>query len=81
MLFESGATCSIAVMCNTVREVVDRLERIVEVVLVAEEALYGKNVLVLEDWMGRVLTIGLTKQFVEVDDQLVAGLAKARHDR
>lgn len=53
MLFESGATCSIAVMCNTVREVVDRLERIVEVVLVAEEALYGKNVLVLEDWVGR----------------------------
>jgi hypothetical protein len=34
-------------MCNTVREVVDHLERIVEVVLVAEEALYGKNVLVL----------------------------------
>jgi hypothetical protein len=50
-------------------------------VLVAEEALYGKNVLVLEDWVGRVLTIGLTEQFVEVDDQLVAGLAKARHDR
>jgi hypothetical protein len=42
-----------AVMCNTVREVVDHLERIIEVVLVAEEALYGKNVLVLEDWVGR----------------------------
>ena len=40
-------------MCNTVREVVDHLERIVEVVLVAEEALYGKNVLVLGDWVGR----------------------------
>jgi len=53
VLFESGATCSIAVMCNTVREAVDHLERIVEVVLVAEEALYGKNVLVLEDWVGR----------------------------
>ena len=38
-------------MCNTVREVVDHLERIVEVVLVTEEALYGKNV--LEDWVGR----------------------------
>jgi signal transduction histidine kinase len=40
-----------AVMCNTMREVVDHLERTVEVVLVAEEALYGKNVLVLEDWV------------------------------
>ncbi len=42
-----------AVICNTVREVVDNLERIVEVVLVAEEALYGNNVIVLEDWVGR----------------------------
>jgi signal transduction histidine kinase/ActR/RegA family two-component response regulator len=42
-----------AVMCNTVREVVDNLERVIEVVLVAEEALYGKNVLVLEDWVRR----------------------------
>ena len=42
-----------AVMCNTVREVVDHLERVIEVVLVAEEALYGKNVLVLEDWVRR----------------------------
>ena len=42
-----------AVMCNTVREVVDNLERIIEVVLVAEEALYGNNVLVLEDWVRR----------------------------
>jgi signal transduction histidine kinase len=32
--------------------VVDNLERVVEVVLVAEEALYGNNVLVLEDWVG-----------------------------
>ena len=42
-----------AVMCNTVREVVDHLERVIEVVLVAEEALYGNNVLVLEDWVRR----------------------------
>jgi signal transduction histidine kinase len=42
-----------AVMCNTVREVVDHMERVIEVVLVAEEALYGKNVLVLEDWVRR----------------------------
>ncbi|MEA2775849.1 MAG: hypothetical protein QOF90_1255 [Acetobacteraceae bacterium] len=41
------------VICNTLREVVDNLERIIEVVLVAEEALYGNNVLVLEDWVGR----------------------------
>ena len=30
-----------------------RLDRIIEVVLVAEEALYGNNVLVLEDWVRR----------------------------
>jgi signal transduction histidine kinase/CheY-like chemotaxis protein len=41
------------VICNTSREVVDNLERVIEVVLVAEEALYGDNVLVLEDWVGR----------------------------
>jgi signal transduction histidine kinase len=41
------------VICNTLREVVENLERIIEVVLVAEEALYGNNVLVLEDWVGR----------------------------
>ena len=42
-----------AVICNTVREVVDHLERIVDVVLVAEEALYGASVNILEDWVGR----------------------------
>ena len=42
-----------AVICNTVREVVEDLERIVEVVIVAEEALYGNNVLVLEEWVAR----------------------------
>ena len=42
-----------AVICNTVREVVEDLERTVEVVIVAEEALYGNNVLVLEDWVAR----------------------------
>ena len=30
-----------------------RLDRIIEVVLVAEEALYGNNVLLLEDWVRR----------------------------
>jgi signal transduction histidine kinase len=42
-----------AVVCNTVREVVENLERTVEVAIVAEEALYGNNVLVLEEWAGR----------------------------
>jgi hypothetical protein len=41
------------VICTTVLEAVEYLERTVEVVLVAEEALYGNNVLVLEDWVGR----------------------------
>ena len=41
------------VICNTVPQVVDNLDRIIEVVLVAEEALYGNNVLVLEDWVRR----------------------------
>jgi signal transduction histidine kinase len=41
------------VICNTIQEVVENLEWVVEVVLVAEEALYGNNVRVLEDWVGR----------------------------
>jgi signal transduction histidine kinase len=41
------------VVCNTLQEVVEHLECIVEVVLLAEEALYGNNVRVLEDWVGR----------------------------
>ena len=41
------------VVCNTVREAVENLERIVEVAIVAEEALYGNNVRVLEEWVGR----------------------------
>ena len=41
------------VVCNTLQEVIDNLERVVEVVLVAEEALYGNNARVLEDWVGR----------------------------
>jgi signal transduction histidine kinase len=41
------------VICNTHQEVVENLEWVVEVVLVAEEALYGNNVRVLEDWVGR----------------------------
>src|ERR1700709_1133842 len=42
-----------SIICNTAREAVDNLERVVEVVLVAEEALYGDNVRLLEDWVGR----------------------------
>ncbi|MEA2817825.1 MAG: hypothetical protein QOI93_5673, partial [Rhodospirillaceae bacterium] len=42
-----------AVICHTVRDVVDRLERIIDVVLVAEEALYGSNVNDLKDWVDR----------------------------
>ena len=42
-----------AVVCNTLQEVIENLERVVEVVLVAEEALYGNNARVLEDWVGR----------------------------
>jgi signal transduction histidine kinase len=42
-----------AVICHTVRDVVDHLERIIDVVLVAEEALYGSNVNDLKDWVDR----------------------------
>jgi signal transduction histidine kinase len=41
------------VICATVREAVENLERTVEVAIVAEEALYGNNVIDLEDWVGR----------------------------
>jgi signal transduction histidine kinase len=41
------------VVCSTIHEVVENLEWVVEVVLVAEEALYGNNVRALEDWVGR----------------------------
>jgi signal transduction histidine kinase len=41
------------VVCKTLREVVENLEGTVEVALVAEEALYGDNVRVLEAWVGR----------------------------
>jgi signal transduction histidine kinase len=41
------------VVCNTILEVVENLERVVEVVLVAEEALYGNHVRALEEWVGR----------------------------
>ena len=40
------------VVCNTLQEVIENLEWVVEVVLVAEEALYGNNARVLEDWVG-----------------------------
>jgi signal transduction histidine kinase len=42
-----------AVICHTVRDVVDHLERIIDVVLLAEEALYGSNVNNLKDWVDR----------------------------
>jgi signal transduction histidine kinase len=42
-----------AVICNTVRGVVDHLERVIDVVLVAEEALYGSNVNNLKEWVDR----------------------------
>jgi signal transduction histidine kinase len=42
-----------AVICHTVRDVVDHLERIIDVVLVAEEALYGSNVNDLKNWVDR----------------------------
>ena len=42
-----------AVICDTVRDVVDHLERVIDVVLVAEEALYGSNVNNLKEWVDR----------------------------
>ena len=48
-----GRTGLSPVICNKVQEVVDNLECIAEVVLLAEEALYGKNILVLEQWVHR----------------------------
>jgi signal transduction histidine kinase/ActR/RegA family two-component response regulator len=41
------------IICDSVRALIENLERIIEVVLVAEEALYGNNVLVLADWVSR----------------------------
>ena len=41
------------VICHTLQEVVEHLERVVEVAVVAEEALYGNKVRILEDWVGR----------------------------
>jgi signal transduction histidine kinase len=41
------------VVCDTTQEAAEHLERGVEVVLVAEEALYGNNVRALENWVGR----------------------------
>jgi signal transduction histidine kinase len=39
------------VVCKNLQHVVENLERIVDVVLIAEEALYGDNVRVLEEWV------------------------------
>jgi hypothetical protein len=42
-----------AVICNTIQEVVENLERVVEAVVVAEEALYGNQVRALgTGWAG-----------------------------
>jgi hypothetical protein len=35
---------------RTLQEAIENLERVVEVVLVAEQALYGNNLRALEDW-------------------------------
>ncbi|MET3844060.1 signal transduction histidine kinase/CheY-like chemotaxis protein [Bradyrhizobium sp. OAE829] len=48
-----GRTGLSSVICKTTQEVGDNLERIVEVVLLAEEALYGSNIFVLEEWVDR----------------------------
>jgi signal transduction histidine kinase len=42
-----------AVVCSTLQELIENLEWVVEVALVAEEALYGHKVRILEDWVGR----------------------------
>jgi hypothetical protein len=41
------------VICFTVRELIENLEWVVEVAVVAEEALYGKNADELEHWVSR----------------------------
>jgi signal transduction histidine kinase len=41
------------VICKTLQELVENLDSVVEVVLLAEEALYGNNLRILEDWVGR----------------------------
>ena len=41
------------VVCNTLQELIENLEWVVEVVVVAEEALYGNNLRVLQDWVDR----------------------------
>jgi hypothetical protein len=38
-----------AVVCSTLQELIENLEWVVEVALVAEEALYGHKVRILED--------------------------------
>ena len=41
------------IICETPQQLIENLERVIEVVLVAEEALYGDNVRVLEQWVAR----------------------------
>jgi signal transduction histidine kinase len=41
------------IICETPQQLIENLERVIEVVLIAEEALYGENVRVLEQWVAR----------------------------
>ena len=41
------------VICQNIHGLLENLDRVIEVVLVAEEALYGSHVRVLEDWVDR----------------------------
>ena len=41
------------VICESTDDLIENLDRVIEVVLVAEEALYGNNVRVLESWVAR----------------------------
>ena len=50
-LIERAGLCP--VICETPQDLVENLDRVIEVVLVAEEALYGNNVRVLEGWVAR----------------------------
>ena len=41
------------VICESTDDLIENLDRVIEVVLVAEEALYGNNVRVIESWVAR----------------------------
>ena len=50
-LVERAGLCSI--ICETPQDLIGNLDRVIEVVVVAEEALYGNNVHILEGWVAR----------------------------